>query len=559
MVNEMPSIYLFYIFLTSLFSSLVLIPNISRLAVSIGIFDGFDARKTHTDPIPRLGGIAIFFSVLLGVILFTEIDRTMRGFLAGGVVIFLTGLTDDLEQISPKKKFLGELMAALVVTLVGDLHLTSLGDLFGWGEISLGYLSLPFTVFAIVGLINAINLVDGLDGLAGGITAIATTAIGLLAYAAGDQVLVGVCAALLGGVIGFLKFNSYPARIFMGDGGSLFLGYCLAVFSIHLVEFSRLHGLGSGLAPLIILAVPVFDTLFVMGRRLCTGKGLFMPDRSHIHHRFMDLGLGHKSTVIIVYGLSYFLAAYAVMFRQLPDRTQLVNLVLLLAFFCLSNWALAQLMAGKEQHFLRDDQSLLNAHSYRWMVRYSHFFLTAAKYLILVLLVLPLFTFADGASGYASSTVAGLLTFLTFALFRQTADWSNWFLQIIIYCNGAFLLFFVENDGRFSRLAGLPLNVVSNAMFVLLFACCAVLLVLRKKSRRLLDSPLEYFILFIAITIPLLPRDFVAPLHLLTVAGKSVVLFLGLKMVFLLEVRRNRKIIAATVTGLVFVALKSLL
>ena len=554
----MLSISLFYIFLTSFFTSLVLIPNISRLAVSIGIFDGLDERKTHTDPIPRLGGIAIFFAVLLGVILFTEIDRTMRGFLAGGVVIFLTGLTDDLEQISPKKKFLGEVMAALVVTLVGDLQLTSLGNLFGAGNIDLGYLSIPFTVFAIVGVINAINLIDGLDGLAGGITAIAAAAIGLLAYVSGDQMLLGVCAALLGGVIGFLKFNSYPARIFMGDGGSLYLGYCLAVLSVRLVEYSHAHGLGSHLTPLIILAVPVFDTLFVMGKRLITGKGLFTADRTHIHHRFMDLGLGHKSTVIIVYGLSYFLAAYAVMFRQLPDQVQLLNLVLLLAFFCLSNWTLARMLTGKENPFLRDDLSLVNAYSYRWMVRYSHYFLAMVKYLIIAIVVLPLFTFAGG-SDFASSSVAWLLIILTVVLFQQTADWGNTFLQIIIYFNGAFLLFIVENEGRFFSLAGLPINVISNVMFALLFASCGVLLLLRKKSKLLMDSPLEYFILFIAITIPLLPKNFCAPTHLLTVAGKSMILFLGLKMIFLLEVRCNRKIIAATMAGLLFVALKSLM
>jgi UDP-GlcNAc:undecaprenyl-phosphate GlcNAc-1-phosphate transferase len=552
----MPSIYAFYIFLTSLFTSLVLIPNISRLAVSIGIFDGTDERKTHTGAIPRLGGIAIFFAVLLGVILFTEVDRHVRGFLAGAVVIFLTGLTDDLEQISPKKKFLGEVMAALIVVVVGGVRLTSLGDLFGTGAISLGYLSIPFTVFGIVGVINAINLVDGLDGLAGGVTAIATAAIGVLAYIVDDQSLLGVCAALFGGVIGFLKFNSYPARIFMGDGGSLFLGYCLAVLSIQLVEFSHASGQVSVLTPLIILAVPVFDTLFVMGKRLLSGKGLFSPDRTHIHHRFMGLGLGHKSTVILVYGLSYFLAVYAVMFRHLPDRLQLINLVLLLAFFCLTNWVLAKMLAGNDNRFLRDDQSLLNLFAYRWMVSYSHYFLTLVRYLILAILLLPLFTLAAGPT-LSLAPIAWLLIFLTAVLFVQRGDSSNMFLNITLYFNAAFLIFIVENDGRAVELAGVPLHLVSSAFFAVLFVCSGVLLLLRKKSKLLIDSPLEYFILFIAITIPLLPDYFIQPIHLLTVAGKSMVLFLGFKMVFLLKTRRNRKIISATVLALLFVALRN--
>jgi UDP-GlcNAc:undecaprenyl-phosphate GlcNAc-1-phosphate transferase len=497
-------------------------------------------------------------AVLLGVILFTEVDRHVRGFLAGAVVIFLTGLTDDLEQISPKKKFLGEVMAALIVVVVGGVRLTSLGDLFGTGAIGLGYLSIPFTVFGIVGVINAINLVDGLDGLAGGVTAIATAAIGVLAYIVGDQSLLGVCAALFGGVIGFLKFNSYPARIFMGDGGSLFLGYCLAVLSIQLVEFSHPSGRVSVLTPLIILAVPVFDTLFVMGKRLLSGKGLFSPDRTHIHHRFMGLGLGHKSTVILVYGLSYFLAVYAVMSRHLPDRLQLINLVLLLAFFCLTNWVLAKMLAGNESRFLRDDQSLLNVFAYRWMVSYSHYFLTLVRYLILALLLLPLFTFTVDST-LSLAPIAWLLIFLTAVLFVQRGDSSNMFLNITLYFNAAFLIFIVENDGRAIELAGVPLQQVSTAIFALLFVFSGALLLLRKKSKLLIDSPLEYFILFIAITIPLLPANFIQPIHLLTVAGKSMVLFLGFKMVFLLKTRRNRKIIAATVVALLFVAMRNLL
>jgi UDP-GlcNAc:undecaprenyl-phosphate GlcNAc-1-phosphate transferase len=286
----MPSIYLFYIFFTSLFSALVLIPPISRLAVTIGIFDNHDERKVHIGAIPRLGGIAIFFAVLLATILFGDIDRSARGFLAGGVVIFLTGLTDDLSGLTPRKKLLGQFVAALLVTVVGGLCVTSLGNLFGAGPIELGYLSVPFTVFAIVGVINAINMMDGLDGLAAGVTAIATATFGILAWYTGNQYLVGACVALLGALIGFLKFNSYPARIFMGDGGSLFLGYCLATFAIHLVE--RGTGPVSPMLPVVILAVPLCDTCYVMIRRLMKHQSVSAPDRSHIHHRLMDIGLG---------------------------------------------------------------------------------------------------------------------------------------------------------------------------------------------------------------------------------------------------------------------------
>ena len=551
----MPSIYFFYIFLTSLFTVLVLIPPISRLAVSIGIFDEQDERKLHSGAIPRLGGIAIFFAVLLGTILFTDIDRHTRGFLAGGVVIFLTGLTDDLTGMSPRKKLLGQFIAALIATVVGGLGLTSLGDLFGMGPIELDYLSIPFTVFAIVGVINAINLLDGLDGLAGGVTAIAAAALGIIAWNTGNQQLVGICVALLGGVIGFLKFNSYPAKIFMGDGGSLFLGYCLATVSIHLVE----HGGGhvSSMAPVIILAVPLCDTCFVLVNRLMNRQSISAPDRGHIHHRLMDLGFGHKATVILVYGLSYILAIYAVMFQNIPDRLHLINLVLMLLVFSILNRVLKTLLKRHPTTFLEDDRSCLNAFTYRWIVCYSHYLLVAVKYLVMAILSLTIFI--TSRPGYELASVAGLLIILIIGLIFQTKDWSNRFLQFVLYFTGGFLVYVMENYGRDTVMAGVRLNQLSMYLFIALFLVSGGLLFLRKKSRLLLGSPLEYFILFTVIAIPLLPPAFTGPWHLLTVTAKSLILFLSFKLIFMLEARRNRKVIIATLLALFACGVRSLM
>lgn len=551
----MPNIYLFYIFLTSLFTVLVLIPPISRLAVSIGVFDSHDERKLHTGAIPRLGGIAIFFAVLLATILFGEIDRNARGFLAGGVVIFLTGLTDDLSGLTPRKKLLGQFVAALLVTVVGDLSVTSLGNLFGTGPIELGYLSVPFTVFAIVGLINAINLMDGLDGLAAGVTAIATAAIGIVAWHTGNQHLVGACVALLGALIGFLKFNSYPARIFMGDGGSLFLGYCLAVFVIQLVERGTEHV--SPMLAVVILALPVCDTCFVMIRRLMNHQPISAPDRSHIHHRLMDIGLGHKATVVFVYVLSYAIAIYAVMFHWLPGWRHLVTIGLMLVAAYFLHRFLALILKRRASLFLVDDRSFLNVFNYRWMVRYSQYLLVVAKYTVMAILFLTVFISAAPGSNLA--VVAGLLIFLTVVLTLQTGGWGNRFLQLVLYFNGAFLVYIMENYGRETVLFGVSLNLISTGLFLLLFVVSGSMLFLRKKSRVLMGSPMEYFILFIVIAIPLLPNEFSSPRHLLTVAAKSLILFLSYKMIFMLNVRRNRKVIVATLLALLVCAVRSLM
>lgn len=551
----MPIIFYFYIFLTALFTTLVLIPTISRLAVSIGIFDSQDERKVHAGAIPRLGGIAIFFAVLLGVVLFSDIDRQTRGFLAGGVVIFLTGLTDDLTGLQPKKKLLGQLVAALIMTVVGQVQLTSLGNLFGTGPIELGYFAVPFTVFAIVGVINAINLMDGLDGLAGGVTAIATSAMGIIAWNTGNMPLVGICIALLGGVVGFLKFNSYPARIFMGDGGSLLLGYSLAFISIDLVG----HGDGrvATMVPLIILAVPICDTGYVMVKRLCNRRHIFSPDRSHIHHRIMELGIGHRATVVLVYGLSYLLAIYGVMFQCLSDHVQLLMLLLMLSVFCVLYRVLARLVSHNASLFLKDDRSFINVFTYRWIVHCSHYLLVITKYVVLAALFLTVFI--TSRPGKELVSVAALLILLTIVLILQTNDWGNRFLQFVLYFNGAFLVYVMENYGRNTELAGIQLNLLSSLLFLVLFIVSGSLLFLRKKSKVLLNSPMEYFILFIVIAIPLLPDTFTGPRHLLTVTGKSLILFLSYKMIFMLKVRRNRKVIVATLLALVACGMRSVL
>jgi UDP-GlcNAc:undecaprenyl-phosphate GlcNAc-1-phosphate transferase len=207
----MPSLLVFFTVLLGLFTSLVLVPPISRLAVNIGIMDQADDRKIHSQSIPRLGGIAIFFSVLLSTLLFCAIDRDIKAYLAGGIIIFLTGLSDDLQEITHRQKFLGELIAVSVAVVIGDQSLPTLGNLFMSGEIVLGHVSLFFTIVALVGVVNAVNLIDGLDGLAGGATAIASLAFLVLAGLADNHNLMFMSAALFGASLGFLKFNTHPA------------------------------------------------------------------------------------------------------------------------------------------------------------------------------------------------------------------------------------------------------------------------------------------------------------------------------------------------------------
>ncbi len=547
----MPSITLFYIFLTALFTVLVMIPSISKLAVGIGIMDRIDARKVHTLDTPRLGGIAIFFAFMLAVILFGEFSRQTRGFLSGAIIIFLTGLIDDIVGLTPQKKLVGQIMAALAATTIGGLHIKTLGNLFGWGETPLGHLGFPLTILAIVGIINAINLLDGLDGLAGGVTTIATTAFAIIAFLTGNSQLIGLTVALLGAITGFLKFNTYPARIFMGDSGSLFLGYSLGIFSAIVVEGS--FGRVAATIPFIILSIPVLDTLYVMFSRMRSGKNIFHADRTHVHHRFLDFGFSHKATVTIVYSLTYCFSVLAILLIDLPEKYLLSVSLLISVLFVLT--------AAVGKHFpgplnsLSFERLLLRSNS-QSLMNTSHSLLLCSKYTVIAILSLALLL--PPVLDFNSITVAALLLALSISLLFMTKDWGNHFLHFVLYFNGAFLIYLIENQGREKFIAEISLNTVSHGLFFILFFICGIEMFIRVRSGELKGSPLEYLLLFIVISIPFLPADFIAKHHLYTVGSKSVILFTAYKQVLMDQANRNRKIIVTTLGVLLIAVLKGL-
>lgn len=537
---------LFYIFFTSLMTSVILIPPISRLSVRVGGMDAPDERKVHDNEIPRLGGIAIFCAFLFSVLFFIDIDHQLKGFMAGAVVIFLTGLADDLTGLSPSNKFVGEILAAYVAVISGGLTLSTIGNPLGLGEIHLGYLAIPFTVFAVVGVMNAINLIDGLDGLAGGTSAVACLAFGILAWKTGNYTLLALLVALLGAIIGFLHYNTYPARIFMGDSGSLFLGYCMGFFSILLLN--QAGGYVSPVAPLMILGVPILDTLVVMGGRLMRGKSISSPDKTHIHHRLLKLGVGHRFSVLFIYGLAYVLAFTTILLRRANDSIQFSVLLA----FCVVLYALLKGLAKLESSPVfstwKNNQSFLQTETYRSIVNYSHYLLVVIKYLLLLVLALVIFI----SPNYPVPLVwaCGLLVLGIPLIWMIGGISGNSLLKLAIYCSGLISIFIIENYGGQNTLAGLDILLLSHVLFALLFGAVGIKVVLRNRAGQLITSPFEYLILFVVVAVPLLPRNFTAEYHLMIVAAKSVVMFVAYKLVLMRQIRSNRKILVATFLSL---------
>lgn len=297
-------------------AGLLATPLVVQMAVARGIYDvPSDGRRVHTHPVPRLGGVAVFAAMVCGLVA-TAIawagvgetglmhqPRFFAGILLGGGLLFAAGLVDDLRGIRPAIKLLAQVLAATVVYALGfQVDVLSLG----LGEFSLGWLSLPLTVLWIVGVTNAFNLIDGLDGLATGIALVALLTTLAVAIALGNVEVAVVCVALSGALLGFLRYNFSPAQIFLGDSGSLFVGFMLAVLSVHGSMKSATAVLV--VVPLFALALPLLDTGVAIGRRWLRGVPLSGGDARHIHHRLLALGLSHRRAALVMYAAATALA-----------------------------------------------------------------------------------------------------------------------------------------------------------------------------------------------------------------------------------------------------------
>lgn len=282
---------------TFMFTALF-IPIVKKIAEFIGAMDMPNARKVHKKPIPRLGGLGIYAGFLLGYMLFGEQSIQMNAVLIGSIIIIITGIFDDIKPVPAKYKLIGQIVGAAVVPLYGGILLQ---DISAFGlYIDFGIFAYPLTILFIVAIINCINLIDGLDGLSSGISSIYFLTIGIIAILLHNSSGLDVILTfiMLGSTLGFLLHNFNPAKIFMGDSGSMFLGYIISVIS--LLGFKNVT-LTSFIIPILLLAIPIMDTLFAILRRIINHKPLGMPDKNHLHHQLLNLKFSQKKTVFIIY------------------------------------------------------------------------------------------------------------------------------------------------------------------------------------------------------------------------------------------------------------------
>lgn len=310
----------------SFVASILLTPLVRKLAFRIGAVDRPNYRKVHVSVMPRIGGLAIIGGFLVGYLVLTPDDEHATGILIGAVIIVITGFLDDMLEITAKAKITGQLAAAIVVVTWGGLQIEFINLPFG-GIIEFGFLSIPVTILWIVGITNAINLLDGLDGLAAGVSTIALISLSVMAMLMGDMFVVATTAILAASSLGFLFYNFYPAKIFMGDTGALFLGFMISVLA--LLGFKNVTFI-SLVIPVIMLGVPISDTFFTIVRRIRMKQPISKPDKSHLHHSLLNAGFSHRQSVLIIYALAALFGVGAILFSQATPWGGLLLIIIIL-------------------------------------------------------------------------------------------------------------------------------------------------------------------------------------------------------------------------------------
>ena len=337
-------VYVLLALVTALVVSFLMTPIVKTFAYKVGAIDvPKDARRMHKVPIPRLGGLAIFIGFMVSILLFLDIrgNTQMQSILLGAVIIVVLGVVDDIMALPALLKFVVQILAALVpatngVQILAFSNPNVFSENLYW---VLGNLSIPITVLWIVAITNSVNLIDGLDGLANGVSAISATTMLVIAMLASEGQVAVAMAAL---VVGFMPYNLNPAKMFMGDTGATFLGYILATMSIQ--GLFKYYAVISFVVPFLILGLPIFDTTFAFIRRIAHGQSPMHADRSHIHHRLIDMGLNQKQAVATLYVISAILGLSAVVLTTGGEQ----KAMLLFAALCIVAVVAARVVFPKE-------------------------------------------------------------------------------------------------------------------------------------------------------------------------------------------------------------------
>ncbi len=469
-------------------------PAFINMARHLQLVDVPDERKIHTGNIPRIGGLAMITGTLFSTVVWVGVQPQIASYLLGVVIIAIFGLWDDRMQLGYKIKFAGQVLAAAVVIVFGGLKINSLPFLY-YGIIP-DWIAIPFTFFAILGITNAINLSDGLDGLAGGSALFSLAILALLGVVAEQPLFVSLCLIIIGSIIGFLRFNTYPAVVFMGDTGSQFLGFSLGVLVILLTQ--QLYPVLSPSIAIIILGLPILDTLYVMGQRLLEGKSPFKPDKRHIHHKLLASGLTHYEAVTVIYLIQSALVISAYTGRYANDYLLLGSCLFfgLLFVSMLNQLAKKMVFAGNPNRESIITKLLESKQQRSKLSRFN----AILGGLLFPACALVFIYFVENIPTDVV-VVAAILLMLVVANFVYKRNLESVFqLRLELYFTSTLLIYLLYLNKPVFEQAWQFLNLA----FISFFAISLLGLVMPEKGRSTI-TPLDYIIVFIVVVLPNIP------------------------------------------------------
>ncbi|HOD35381.1 MAG TPA: hypothetical protein PLR20_04690 [Syntrophales bacterium] len=526
-------------------------PVFSRVAVRVNALDMPEPRKVHPVPIPRCGGMAMGLAALGPIFLWVPMEREVIALLAGGAILFAAGMYDDFKGLGYRAKFMAQVAAALVLVLYGGVVIEDVGNLLPGDMDFPGWLATIVTVFVVVGVTNAINLADGLDGLAGGISLLIFLFISFLAYQVENKTVAIIALSMAGTLFGFLRFNTFPASLFMGDTGSMLLGFSAAALSIMLTQGSPL----SPVLPLILLGFPVLDTLSVMALRISEGRSPFSADKQHFHHRLLRLGFYHTEAVFTIYVIQVLLILFAWFFRFYSEWFLLLSYGIF-ATLVLWLFTTADRTGWKLWRFDLVDQvikgRLRKLRSTRVAIRFSfrvvYFGLTA---FVIFLAFLP-----ASVPLYLSILPSIIVVFLILVWFYR----KEWLSRVFMPCLYIFIPLLVY-AGELGTAHWFDPQVAKlhNLFYIVLafFAVATLKFTGRKGGFRM--TPMDFIVIVLVLAVLILPREMIPGEAVKRVIPKILALFFGYEVLFG-ELRGNiSALVGITIVMLLIVSVRGIL
>ena len=502
--------------------SVALIPLMIRIAPRLGMVDNPDARKVHLAPIPRAGGVGIAIGALIPVLIWAPSGPAMHAYLAASLILLGFGMWDDARTLGAAVKFLGQFFAAVIVVYYGRVYVLSL-PFMNLHQLPL-YFAQPFTVFALVGMINALNVSDGLDGLAGGLSILSLGAIAYLALQTSGYAAVAIALATLGGVLGFMRYNTHPARVFMGDAGSQFLGFTLGFLAVYLLQY--VNSALSPALPLLILGLPIADLLAVIAQRFYLGISPFVATKHHVHHRLLASGFDHYEAVVIIYVIQTAFIVLALLMRYDADSAIFTVYLGICGLLFLFLFVMAHL--GLKVHASRAPSRLSTAIG---AIRNHPLFHATPVFVItlfvpLLFLAVGLFTREVPRDFGVGATVLAVLLVLHL-VFSGMND--SIVLRAISYVTAAFVIYLESKylTGRTSLL-----NMAEIGYFIVLAA--AIGLAVRYGTGTAVEfrtTPMDYLVILIVLSVGLLTGDSTHRAYIGAMTIKLVIVFYGCEFI----------------------------